>query len=463
MALMVSISGIRGVVGKDLTPEIAVRYASAFAEYCHGGTIVLGRDGRGTGKILGNIISSTLLSMGCDVVALGICPTPTVQLAVERLHAAGGISITASHNPIEWNGMKFIASSGLCLNEDENRQLWSIAERTQRTYAGWNTQGNHRADASMLDLHVREVLSLPYINATTVRQKAFKVVVDSVNGAGGVIIPTLLRQLGCEVIELNCDASGRFAHMPEPIPEHLGELCQRVKDERAHLGIAVDPDADRLVLITERGEPFGEEYTIATVVKFVLEKERESRPKVEGVGSRLRVVVNLSTTRAVDDIARTYGVEVYRTPVGEVNVATKMKEVGAIVGGEGSGGVIVPKVHLGRDSLVGIGLVLQYLAEFGGPISELKKSLPQYEISKGKIAIGTQDADTMLRRLEGTFAFEGPMTNTDGLKIDFPDSWVHLRKSNTEPILRIIAEAPTKSQADELVRKFTNAIVKESR
>lgn len=455
---MVSISGIRGIVGTDLTPEVAVKYASAFAEYCNRGTIVLGRDGRVTGKILGNIISSTLLSMGCDVIALGICPTPTVQLAVERLRAAGGISITASHNPIEWNGMKFIAPTGLFLDEEENKKFWALAEKSSRSYARWNGQGKHQTNSEMVEFHIQEVTSIPFLDVQTIRRRKFKVVVDCVNGAGGVVVPQLLRTLGCEVVEMNCDASGLFAHTPEPIPENLSDLCQRVRQERAHLGIAVDPDADRLVLINEKGEPFGEEYTIASVVKFVLEKEARRQT---GEGKQRSVVVNLSTTRAVDDIAKHYGARVYRTPVGEINVAKKMKEVGAVVGGEGSGGVILPSVHVGRDSLVGIGLVLQFLAEFGGPMSELKKTLPQYEITKGKIEIGSKNPDTVLRRLEGTFAFEGPMTNTDGLKIDFPDSWVHLRKSNTEPIIRIIAEAPTKEKANELVNKFTSAIQKE--
>ncbi|MCI0562298.1 MAG: hypothetical protein MN733_27760, partial [Nitrososphaera sp.] len=270
MALMISISGIRGVVGPELTPETVVKYSSAFAEYCNRGPVILGRDGRATGKLLGNIISSTLLAAGCDVIALGICPTPTVQLAVEKAKVPGGISVTASHNPVEWNGMKFIASSGLFLNAGENRKLWALADNPVRIYAAWDRQGKHVSDPSFLDLHIREVLSLPYINSTSIKRKKFKVVVDAVNGAGGIVIPKLLRELDCTVVEMNCDASGIFAHTPEPIPENLGDLCARVKQERADLGIAVDPDADRLVLINEKGEPLGEEYTIATVVNFVL-------------------------------------------------------------------------------------------------------------------------------------------------------------------------------------------------
>jgi phosphomannomutase len=461
MALMVSISGIRGVVGPDLTPEIVVKYSSAFAEYCNRGPIILGRDGRVTGKLLGNIISSSLLAAGSDVIALGVCPTPTVQLAVEKAKVPGGISITASHNPIEWNGMKFVSASGLFLNEEENKKLWALADSPVHSYATWNTQGKHTSDTSYLDLHVREVLSLPYLNAVSIQRKKFKVVVDCVNGAGGLIVPKLLRELGCEVVEMNCDASGLFAHTPEPIPENLGDLCARVKYERADIGLAVDPDADRLVLINEKGEPLGEEYTIATVVKFVLEKESMliSQSKVQSSKSHC-VVVNQSTTRAVDDIAKKFGVEVVRTPVGEINVTGKMKELNALIGGEGSGGVILPKLHLGRDSLVGAALVLQFLADFGGPISELKKTLPQYEITKGRITLGTLNANERLHQVVSRYSKEGRVSHIDGVKIDFADSWVHLRKSNTEPIIRIIAEAPTKTEADTLVKKFQDEIMR---
>jgi phosphomannomutase len=452
MSLIVSISGIRGIVGRDLTPEIAAHYASAFGQYCNRGTIVLGRDGRTTGKVLGNIISSTLLSMGCDVIAIGICPTPTVQLAVEKVRAAGGISITASHNPIEWNGMKFIAPTGLFLDEEENKKFWAIAEKDSRSYPAWEHQGTHKADASFLEAHLHDILFLSYLDTKKIQSRKFKVVLDCVNGAGGVIVPKLLHELGCTVVEMNCDASGVFAHTPEPIPENLTDLCRRVPEEHADLGIAVDPDADRLVLIDEKGDPLGEEYTVASVVSFVLGKYHQSLPAT--------VVVNLSTTRAVDDIAKQHGAVVIRTPVGEINVASRMKEVGAVVGGEGSGGVILPKVHYGRDSLVGIGLILQYLVEFGGTLSELKKSLPQYEITKGKVDVTTINADKRLGEIIEHHSKNGHITTIDGVKIDFADSWVHLRKSNTEPVVRIIAEAHTKEQANELVRKFTLEIAR---
>ena len=457
---MVSISGIRGVVGSSLTPETIVKYAAGFAEYCHRGTIVIGRDGRITGKSIGHIVSSTLLQMGCDVVAIGICPTPTVALAVEQKKAAGGISITASHNPMQWNGLKFFAPTGLFLDADENRDFWSAAERQSHTYVPWEKQGRHISDTDFIDKHIENVLSLKYIDAATVRKRRFRVVLDCVNAAGGIIIPKLLRALGCDVIEMNCDVSGVFSHTPEPIPENLTDLAARVRSGHADIGIAVDPDVDRLVLVDEKGEPIGEEYTIASVVKFVLERESSQRSQPEGWQSHsLRVVVNLSTTRALDDICESYRAELIRTPVGEINVAKKMKEVGAIVGGEGSGGVILPASHIGRDAPVGIGLTLQHLAEFGGPLSELKKTLPQYFITKGKVEIGALQPDDVLKRLRDRFESRGKVSTADGLKLDFPNSWVHLRKSNTEPIIRIIAEAPQKREADELVASFTNEIL----
>jgi phosphomannomutase len=452
MSLMVSISGIRGIVGSSLTPEVIVKYASAFAEYSKRGTIVLGRDGRITGKSITHLVSSTLLQMGSNVATLGVCPTPSVAMAVERTKAAGGISITASHNPMMWNGLKFFGPSGLFLDAEENRVLWSIADRPGREYAPWNNQGKHIALESFLDDHIAAVLSIPSIRPESIKKQQFKVVLDCVNAAGGNIVPKLLKQLGCYVVEMNCDVSGVFSHTPEPIPENLTDLCKRVRKEKADIGIAVDPDVDRLVLIDERGEPFGEEYTIANVVKFVLDKESGRKTKSKSV------VVNLSTTRAVQDIAASHGFTTIRTPVGEINVAKKMKETGAIVGGEGSGGVILSSVHFGRDALVGIALTLQHLADFGGTVSELKKTMPQYFITKGKVDIGKLNPDKVLAYIKDHRAVDGTVNTDDGLKIDFRDSWIHLRKSNTEPIVRIIAEAREKKAADTLVNKFAKQI-----
>jgi phosphomannomutase len=449
MALMVSISGIRGVVGESLTPETIVKYASAYALYCNRGHIIIGRDGRISGKNVLDIVTSTLLQMGCDVTDLGICPTPSVALALEKLKAAGGISITASHNPIIWNGLKFFASTGLFLDTDENRAFWNLANQPAK-YVPWNQQGKYALQETFLDEHIREVLALSCIDIKKICSRKLKVVLDCVNAAGGIIVPRLLEQLGCEVIPIYCDVTGIFGHTPEPIPENLTALCQKVREHHADLGIAVDPDVDRLVLINENGEPFGEEYTIASCVKFILEKEKRGSQKV---------VINLSTTRAVEDIAKQYHASTIRTPVGEINVAKKMREVGAVIGGEGSGGVILPKVHLGRDAIVGIALVLQHLTEFGRTLSELKAALPQYSITKGKVDLGTLNPDAVLKQLAAFHSANDIINTDDGLKIDFPESWVHLRKSNTEPIIRIIAEAHTKPEADELVKKFTAKIL----
>jgi len=457
MPLMVSISGIRGVVGETLTPETIIKYASAYALYCNRGHIIVGRDGRITGKNILDIVSSTLIQMGCDVTDLGICPTPTVALAVEKLKAAGGISITASHNPIIWNGLKFFASTGLFLDSDENRKFWHLAEQPAK-YVTWDKQGNYSLQETFLDKHIDEVLSLSFIDIQNIRAHKFKVVLDCVNSAGGIIVPRLLEKLGCNIIPINCEMTGVFGHTPEPIPENLTSLCTEVRRQKADLGIAVDPDVDRLVLINEKGEPFGEEYTIASCTKFVLEKIENRKSKIDNRQS-LKVVVNLSTTRAVEDIVKQYGASTLRTAVGEINVAKKMKEVDAVIGGEGSGGVILPKVHLGRDAIVGIALVLQYLTEFCGTLSELKAALPQYCITKGKVDLGTLNPDAILKQLADHYSASAVINTDDGLKIDFPESWVHLRKSNTEPIIRIIAEAHTKPESDELVKKFTAKIL----
>ncbi|MGE5313579.1 MAG: phosphoglucosamine mutase [Acidobacteriota bacterium] len=452
MSLMVSISGIRGVVGESLTPDVIVKYISGFAEYCRRGTIVIGRDGRCTGEHIAKIVSSTLVQMGCSVIDIGICPTPTVALAVEKEHAAGGVIITASHNPMQWNGLKFLASTGLFLDAAENRAFWEIADAPARAYMPWDCQGTYRYDPSYIEKHIDAVLALPFVHAEEIRKKKFKVVIDCVNAAGGVIMPELLKRFGCDVIAMNADVSGVFSHTPEPIPENLTSLAERVVTEGAQLGIAVDPDVDRLVLINEKGEPFVEEYTVASAVRFVLEEEA----KAGRTGHT--VVVNLSTTRAVDDIASQFGARVLRTPVGEINVASCMRDAKAVVGGEGSGGVIVPAVHLGRDAIVGAGIFLQLLTNFGGTASALKASMPQYHIVKNKIELGALQPDRILARLKEKYERTETINTDDGLKIDFASSWVHLRKSNTEPIIRIIAEAKTTEDAAALVAQFQREI-----
>ena len=341
MPLIVSISGIRGVIGESLTPEAVVRYAGAFGEYCKAHhspepSVILGRDGRCTGSFVTPLVEAALISRGIHVREIGICPTPTVQLAVERGGADGGIEVTASHNPMQWNGLKFMASTGMFLDADENRELWRIAEHPG-AYEGWESLGRRTKEDEWIGRHIDAVLDLDLIDIGAIRNRRFRIVLDCVNAAGGMIVPLLLERLGCEVIPVNCDVSGMFAHTPEPIPENLTDLASRVRAAKADLGIAVDPDVDRLVLITEKGEPYGEEYTIASAVEFVLGRRPAHRP-----GPPAKVVVNLSTTRAVDDIARAHGAEVVRPPVGEINVAKRMKETGAVIGGEGSGASYSP-------------------------------------------------------------------------------------------------------------------------
>ncbi len=442
---MVSISGVRGMVGSGLTPLEIVRFTSAFAEFCGCGQIMIGRDTRIHSNFIAQIVSGTLLAMGCDVIDVGVCPTPTLQLAVEHSNSKGGIMITASHNPAEWNGLKFISEEGIFLTPDQHKKFVELAQKNFFKYSNWDSVGRYREDRSFIDKHIEMVLGLDFINVDKIRKKKFKVALDCINGAGSEIVPKLLESLGCEVIKLNCDGSGIFTHEPEPLPENLTQLCDLVKEVKADLGIAVDPDADRLVLVTEKGEPFGEEYTIVQAVKLVLEKKKNLKEK--------NVVVNLSTTRAVDEVAKTYGAKVYRAPVGEINVVKKMKEVEAIIGGEGSGGVILPEVHYGRDSLVGIVLILQNLADFDGKISDFKKTLPEFEIFKTKVDISNVNPDEVIEKAK--LIFNDARINTeDGVRIDIDEGWLHIRKSNTEPILRIIAEAKTKAKAQELAHNL---------
>ncbi len=452
MALMVSISGIRGIIGETLTPETVVMYASAFAEYCGRGPIAVGRDGRISGKAITHLVTSTLIQMGSDVVTLGVVPTPTVALAVEKLGLAGGISVTASHNPMEWNGLKFFAPTGLFLDAEQNEAFWAIARSPGRKYHSWERWGKVDARDDFRQVHLDEILKLSYIDADRLRTRRFRVALDCVNASGGAIVPQLLEKIGCDVAPIHCDVSGIFAHTPEPIPENLGDLAEHVRSTGADIGIAIDPDSDRLVILDEAGRPIGEEYSIASVVDFVLRKEREAGRTGH------TVVVNLSTTRAVDDIARSYDATCVRTPVGEINVAKRMTELGALVGGEGSGGIILPAIHTGRDALVGIPLVLQSLLDHGGPVSAWKASLPQYEITKGKIAVGNISPAAILRKMADAYSSKATVNMDDGVKLDFEHSWVHLRASNTEPIIRIIAEAPTSAASSDLVASFTQEL-----
>ncbi|MFZ1321796.1 MAG: phosphoglucosamine mutase [Ignavibacteria bacterium] len=457
--LIVSVSGIRGITGDSLTPQNIIKYTSAFAEYCRKNSkkkkfwIAVGRDGRLNGEITEGIVINTLRMCGADVISIGIAPTPTVQIATEDLKCAGGISITASHNPQIWNGLKFLNPDGTFLDGDQIEEFKKIAASEKFSYADLKQTGKVIYDKSISDHHISKVLDLKILDLKKIRARKFKVVVDAVNSSGSVIVPKLLKELGCKVIELHCDGSGIFPHIPEPLPENLRSLSKAVKENKADIGISVDPDADRLVMITENGKPFGEENTITMIVNHVLRNLS---------GKNNSAVVNLSTTRAVEDVAADHNSKVFRSPVGEINVVKEMKKRKSVIGGEGSGGVIYPELHFGRDSLVGIALALNELAQSGFSLSEYLNSLPAYTISKAKIE-NVKDPEKILNQLEKKFSREtniiGIQTE-DGLKIDFIDHWVHLRKSNTEPIIRIITEAAKGLDADKINKYFISAINK---
>jgi phosphomannomutase len=442
--LMISISGIRGIVGDGLDPEVLVNFTNAYADFISKGTVIVGRDARISGEMVQSIVTGTLIAKGLDVVDIGICPTPTVQLTVKKLKADGGIAISASHNPNEWNALKLLNSTGQFMSAEENKVLIELLDSGKKAFKSWDKLGKKTFSDGVKD-HIKDVLNLKYIDVNEIRKRKYSVLVDCVNGAGVYVIPHLLKEFGCEVIEMNCEKTGIFPRFPEPLPENLTKTMKAVKESKADLGIVVDPDVDRLVLITDEGKPFSEENTITQAVKFILSKQKGN------------VVVNLSTTRAVDDVAKAAGCKVFRSPVGEANVVKKMKEVDAIIGGEGSGGVIYPTLHYGRDALVGIAITLQHLLEFGKPISELKKALPEYFIAKRKIELGNIKPDDIINSLTSSYKSEKINTD-DGLRIDFDDYWVHFRKSNTEPIVRIITEAKTKAKAEELSKKYLEKI-----
>jgi len=444
---MVSISGIRGIVGDGLDPQTIVKYTSAYADFCGKGKIVVGSDGRITGGMVRDIVVGTLRAKGNDVLDIGICPTPTVLFNVKKQKAVGGIQISASHNPNEWNALKLLNSKGEFMSPAENKKMLSLLPSADKTFVPWNKLGKLTNYTKGLDDHIDAVLRLDYINVAKIKRRKFKVLLDSVNGAGAYSMPKLLAKLGCEVIEMNCEKTGIFPRLPEPIPQNLTATMKAIKKHKADIGIVVDPDVDRLVLITNDGKPFSEENTITQAVKFYLSKKKGN------------VVVNLSTTRAVDDAAAQFGCKVFRSPVGEANVVEKMKAVKAVIGGEGSGGVILPKAVFGRDALTGTVIMLQHLLEFGETMAQLKASLPQYYIAKNKVSLKGINPDAVLKKLNRMFSKE-KVNMEDGLRIDFSDHWVHFRKSNTEPIIRIITEADTKEKAEILSKKYFSLIEK---
>ncbi len=456
MTLIKSISGFRGTIGgipnENLTPLDIVKFASAYGAWVlskdKGKLVIIGRDARISGKIVSDLVVSTLLSMGLDVINLGLSTTPTVEMAVKLEEAAGGIILTASHNPKQWNALKLLNNLGEFISGAEASKVLEIAESQAFEYADINSLGTYAEDNSYLQKHIDEILKLPLVDVAAIKEKKFSIVVDAVNSSGGIAVPMLLKALGVEqIIELNCEPTGHFAHNPEPLPEHLTELSSMVKSKKAHLGICVDPDVDRLALVGEDGGMFGEEYTLVAVADYILKHT-----------SKGNTVSNLSSTRALKDITEKAGGIYTASAVGEVNVVEMMKETNAVIGGEGNGGIIYPDLHYGRDALVGIALFLSSLSKSGKTCTALRMSFPNYVISKNKVDL-TKDInpDDVLEKIKEKYKnFE--INTVDGVRIDFDEDWIHLRKSNTEPIIRIYAESKSETTARNLTMKIIKDI-----
>ncbi|HEY3285666.1 MAG TPA: phosphoglucosamine mutase [Gemmatimonadaceae bacterium] len=438
--LMISVSGIRGRVGFGLSPEVVARYAAAFGAWAlqqgHGRTVVLGRDSRVSGPLFHQVARATLESVGADVIDLGITTTPTLQMAVEHHHAAGGLNITASHNPIEWNALKFIGHDGLFLNATANAAMRALIDDIP--YATYDKLGVTRFDGDAVARHLDAVLALPMIDVAAIRARQFRVAYDACRGAGGIIITRLLDLLGCTVEAIELETDGRFPRPPEPVAENLGPLGALVKKTGADIGFATDPDVDRLSLVDETGRPIGEDYTLALASRVVLKHRR-------GV-----VVTNLSTSLVVDDQAMEFGAVVTRAPVGEVNVALAMRAAGAVVGGEGNGGVILPELHLGRDAPLGVALILQMLVNADEPLSAIVARYPRYTIIKDKLDRPAAPLDAVYAALKDAFP-DAAADTQDGLRLGWPGRWVHIRPSGTEPIVRVIAEANSAAEARVLI------------
>ncbi len=454
MALIKSISGIRGTIGgkagNNLTPIDIVECTAAFGYWLKQEeapmTVVIGRDGRISGALVSSLVSQTLVSLGFEVVDLGLSTTPTVEMAVPAFNAGAGIIVTASHNPKQWNALKFLNQKGEFISKKDGETLLQLLSDGAITFNEVDDLGSYRREEGYLDRHIEQIFALPAVDLAAVRAKSFKVVVDAVNSTGAMSVPPILERMGCEVVLINGEVTGEFAHNPEPLPKNLQQLSEAVVSHGGDLGIAVDPDVDRLAFVNEDGTMFGEEYTLVAVADYMLSQ----RP-----GS---TVSNLSSTRALRDVTEKHGGTYYASAVGEVNVVEKMKEVDAVIGGEGNGGIIVPELHYGRDALAGIALFLSHLAKSGKTMSALRASYPSYEMVKDKIALDASiDLAKLLDQLE-TAHKDDPYNTIDGLKIDFPDSWVHLRKSNTEPIIRIYAEGATETEAADLVNAIKGEV-----
>ncbi len=452
MTLIKSISGIRGTIGgavsDNLTPIDAVKFAAAYGMWVKeqrkktNYRVVIGRDARISGEMIQNLVMNTLIGMGIDVINLGLSTTPTVEVAVPMEHADGGIILTASHNPKQWNALKLLDANGEFLNAAHSQRVLDLAEREDVDFAEVDDLGKITVNNAYFDLHIDEVLALDYVDVEAIKSCKFKVVIDGVNSTGGIVVPLLLERLGVEPIKLHCTPDGHFPHNPEPLKAHLTDLSDKVVQTGADFGIAVDPDVDRLAFMDEQGTLFGEEYTLVACADFVLSQNKGN------------TVSNLSSTRALRDVTQKHGGAYTASAVGEVNVVNAMKANKAVIGGEGNGGIILPEAHFGRDALVGIALFLSLLAEKQISVSALKKTYPLYYMSKKKIDLDPNiDVDGLLEAMENKYANE-PLTTVDGVKIDFADSWVHLRKSNTEPIIRIYTEATSQQQADKLADRF---------
>ncbi len=453
MALIKSISGIRGTIGgipnENLTPLDIVKFTAAFGTLIKkkkGTTkIVIGRDARPSGEMVNALVTSTLQALGIDVVDLGLSTTPTVEIAVPFEKAAGGIILTASHNPVQWNALKLINEKGEFISGKDGEEVLDIAKREDFTFAPVTKLGTYRKDDTYLQKHIDLILKLPLVDVAAIKSRGFKVVVDAVNSTGGIAIPMLLKELGVVAKELYCEPTGHFPHNPEPLPEHLMDICREIKKGKYDLGIVVDPDVDRLALISEDGSPFGEEYTLVAVADYVLNNSERQNGNT---------VSNLSSTRALRDVTEKAGGQYFAAAVGEVNVVTLMKECDAIIGGEGNGGVIYPELHYGRDALVGIALFLTHVAKSGVPVSRLRAKYPNYVISKNKIELTPSiDVDKVLEEIKKKYKKQ-PINTIDGVKIEFDHEWVHLRKSNTEPIIRIYAESDLEIKAENLAKKI---------
>ena len=458
MTLIKSISGIRGTIGgkpsNGLTPLDAVKFTAAFGMWLKNRVntpslkIVIGRDARISGEMVRNLVVGTLQGLGIDVIDLGLSTTPTVEIAVPLENAQGGIILTASHNPKQWNALKLLNEKGEFISGEDGAEVLAIAEKEDFDFAEVDELGSYTENDSYLQKHIDLIMALPLVDVEAIANAKFKVAVDAVNSTGGTYVPELLRQLGVrEVVELYCEPTGEFPHNPEPLPQNLTAISEKIKETNADLGIVVDPDVDRLALVNEDGTMFGEEYTLVAVADYILSQNKGGN-----------TVSNLSSTRALSDVTNKWGGQYTASAVGEVNVVTKMKATNTIIGGEGNGGIIYPELHYGRDALVGIALFLTHLAKSGKKCSELRASYPNYFISKNKIELTPEiDVDELLKYIENNYRNE-KVNTIDGVKIDFEEGWVHLRKSNTEPIIRIYSESSSEEKANALAFKLMDEI-----